>query len=165
MMLVRRKRMAPLSFQIFVNGKPVPQVLTHKHLGLIIEHTLSWTPQVISVCSRAAKKIGLLRRFRNRLSNLSTQFLYTTSIRPILEYASTAWCSLSQKDDEQLERIQRRAARLIVKEIPRSDTPHDLLLARSELTPLESRRKFIRAVMAYKIVHLSLPPHLVPLAQ
>ena len=86
MMLIRRKRMAPLSFQIivFVNGKPVPQVLTHKHLGLIIEHTLSWTPQVISVCSRAAKKIGLLRRFRNRLSNLSTQFLYTTSIRPIL---------------------------------------------------------------------------------
>ena len=65
MMLVRRKRMAPLSFQIFVNGKPVPQVLTHKHLGLIIEHTLSWTPQVISVCSRAAKKIGLLRRFRH----------------------------------------------------------------------------------------------------
>ena len=48
---------------------------------------------------------------------------------------------------------------------PRSDTPHDLLLARSGLTPLESRRKFIRAVMAYKIVHLSLPPHLVPLAQ
>ena len=59
---------------------------------------------------------------------VSTQFLYTTSIRPILEYASTAWCSLSQKDNEQLERIQRRAARLIVKEIPRSDTPHDLLL-------------------------------------
>ena len=136
-----------------------------KHLGLIIEHTLSWTPQVFSVCSRAAKKIGLLRRFRNRLSNLSTQFLNTTSIRPILEYASTAWCSLSQKDNEQLERIQRRAARLIVKEIPRSDTPHDLLLARSGLTPLESRRKFIRAVMAHKIVHLSLPPHLVPLAQ
>ena len=41
MMLIRRKRMAPLSFQIFVNGKPVPQVLTHKHLGLIIEHTHS----------------------------------------------------------------------------------------------------------------------------
>ena len=37
--------------------------------------------------------------------------------------------------------------------------------ASSGLTPLESRRKFIRAVMAYKIVHLSLPPHLVPLAQ
>ena len=64
MMIIRRKRTAPLSFQIFVNGKPVPQVLTHKHLGLIIEHTLSWTPQVISVCSRAAEKIGLLRRFR-----------------------------------------------------------------------------------------------------
>ena len=42
---------------------------------------------------------------------------------------------------------------------------HYLLLARSGLKPLESRRKFIRAVMAYKIVHLSLPPHLVPLAQ
>ena len=70
-----------------------------------------------------------------------------------------------KKTTSKLERIQRRAARLIVKEIPRSDTPHDLLLARSGLTTLESRRKFIRAVMAHKIVHLSLPPHLVPLAQ
>ena len=133
MMIIRQKRMAPLSFQIFVNGKPVPQVLTHKHLGLIIEHTLSWTPQVISVCSRAAKKIGLLRRFRNRPSNVSTQLLHTTSIRPILEYAPTAWCSLSQKDNEQLERIQRRVARLIVKEIPRSDTHMTFSYVRSWL--------------------------------
>ena len=130
------------------------------HLGIVIDSTLSWTPHIATICSRAASKIGLLRRFRSRLSQLSTQFLYSTSIRPILEYASISLGSLSKKDSEHLERIQRRAARLIIKEIPQSDTPHDILLARAGLATLCTRRRIARASLAFKFVNRTLPPHL-----
>ena len=103
-MIIRRKRMAPLSFQIFVNGKPVPQVLTHKHPGLIIEDTLSWTPHVISVAQEQ----------RRRLDNCAVSEIAF----PIKVYQRNS-CT-RHRPGESLN--LPRTARLIVKEIPRSDT-------------------------------------------
>ena len=42
--------------------------------------------------------------------------VYLTSVRPILEYAQLAWSGLSATDSRKLERLQRRAARLITGE-------------------------------------------------
>ena len=64
------------------------------------------------------------------------QRLYTACVRPALEYVSVAWSGLSLGNAEHLEDIQRRAARLIVGEQPRSTTPHDLLLCPAQVFQL-----------------------------
>ena len=38
--------------------------------------------------------------------------LYTSLVRPILEYASTVWNSLLQREIDELEKVQRRATRI-----------------------------------------------------
>ena len=112
------------------------------------------------ITSAAAWRIGLLHRFRKRLPSLSIRHIYCRSVRPALEYASVVWYGLSASDSARLERLQRRAARLITNIAPCSDTPHSIVLAKAGLEPLSTRRKADLAVLAYKFVHQQLPDHL-----
>ena len=93
--------------------------------------------------------------------SLVIQQLYCSSVRLAMEYASLAWSGLSASDAEQLERVQRRAARLISNISALSDTPHDILLARAGLHPLSRRRHIEQAVFAFRFVSgCSLPRHI-----
>ena len=157
---LRLSRTKAPSLSISVEGDPIQQVDHHKHLGVIVSSTLSWTAHVDSIISAAAHRIGLLRRFRKRLPSLSIRHIYCRSVRPALEYACTAWSGLSASDSARLERLQRRAASLISGIAPRSDTPHAIILARAGLEPLRARHDAELAVLAYKFIHQLLPDHL-----
>ena len=69
-----------------------------------------------------------------------------------LEYAQLAWSGLSATDNRKLERLQRRAARLItgerLGEQSRGNIEHDLLLSRAGLSTLSSR-----LCLAIKLFH------------
>ena len=67
--------------------------------------------------------------------------LFLTCIRPSLENANVAWCGLTKRDQERLEKCNRSAARLITRTTPSSDIPHDILLARAGIPTLLSRRR------------------------
>ena len=155
--------MKSLSLSLTLNDAAIPQVSTHKHLGLHINELLSWSNHVHEVCSSASRRIGLLRRLRLRLGPLIIRQLYCSSIRPALEYAGIAWCGMSSTDSAHLEMVQRRVARLI-SNLPRTsnpDVPHNILLARAGLQPLEDRRRIELAVFAFRFVHGGgLPRHL-----
>ena len=105
-------------------------------------------------------KIGLLRRLRKRLSPLIIRQLYLTCIRPSLEYANIAWCGLTKRDQERLEKCNRSAARLIIQTMPSSDIPHDILLARAGIPTLLSRRQVAQVKLAFTATRGLLPAHL-----
>ena len=120
------------------------------------------------VCSKAAQRIGLLHRIRKRLSALAIRSVYLTSVRPVLEYAQLAWCGLSVQDINHLERLQRRAARVItgVKPWSSTGTCHEVLLAHAGLPTLSERRLIAQAVFVFKVVNdLDIPCHLSNLIQ
>ena len=151
----------PAQLSATLHGQPIPQVTVHKHLGVTFNETLTWGDHVGAVCSKASQRIGLLRRYSKRLPLLSTRHFYITAIRPSLEYASLVWCGLSSTASERLEKVQRRAARLITNIKLSSDTPHSILLARAGLQTLETRRRIEQAVFAFRFLHGgSLPHHL-----
>ena len=111
LLIIRSKNMKSLSLSLTLNDAAIPQVSTHKHLGLHINDLLSWSNHVHEVCSSASRKIGSLRRLRLRLGPLIRQ-LYCSSIRPALEYAGIAWCGMSSTNSAHLEKV-RRVAHLI----------------------------------------------------
>ena len=138
----------------------VPQVSDHRHLGVTFSETLSWMRHTDNIVHAASTKIGLLRRLRKRLSPLIIRQLYLTCIRPSLEYANVAWCGLTKRDQECLEKWNRSAARLITQTIPSSDIPHDILLARAGIPTLLSRRQVARVKPAFTATRGLLPAHL-----
>jgi len=51
--------------------------------------------------------------------------LYKSMVRPHLEYANSMWCSYKQDDIEELEKVSKRATKLVInfKKIPHKDRP------------------------------------------
>ena len=159
-MVFRSKKMQPVSIQITIDTHHVPQVSDHRHLGVTFSETLSWTRHTDNIVHAASTKIGLLRRLRKRLSPLIIRQLYLTCIRPSLEYANVAWCGLTKRDQERLEKCNRSAARLITQTMPSSDIPHDILLARAGIPTLLSRRQVAQVKLAFTATRGLLPAHL-----
>ena len=78
------------------------------------------------------------------------QTLYTTLIRPHLEYASVIWNPYQLGNARSIKKIQRRATRIVpqLRDIPY----HDRLNALG-LPSLLYGRRFLDMVMVYKIIH------------
>ena len=89
---VRSKHVRVSSPPVSMGGVTVPQVDHHKHLGVHLNKSLTWTDHVNQVFSSCARRIGMLRRLRRILPNAAIRRIYVGSIRPILEYTCPVWC-------------------------------------------------------------------------
>ena len=152
-MVLRSHGMSSTPLQLSIHGCAINQVCNHKHLGLTISETLTWSAHVDSVISKASTRIGFLRRLKHRTSPSVVRELYLYCIRPIMEYASVAWAGLTKTNVQRLERCNRNAARLITGISPSADLPNDITLARAGLSTLKARRclaqaQFVRRLLA-----------------
>ena len=161
-MVFRSRRMLPVCVQVLIDKNIIPQVNSHRHLGLILPECLSWDCHIDPVVLKASAKLGFLRRIANRLDPLVIRDLNTYCILPAAEYASEVWSSLSTTHTICLEKLNSRAARLILK-VPSSSElsqDHDILLARAGLQLISIRRKLRQAMFCFKYFKGFLLEHL-----
>ena len=85
---------------------------TVKDLGITISHDPSWTLHVVEVVNKANKVLGLIKRTIGSVNKEIFSTLYKVLVRPILEYASPAWCPYLVKNIALLDKVQRRASQL-----------------------------------------------------
>ena len=84
---------------------PLEFVMHHKHLGVIFSQNLSWSYCFDSILSKVKTKWGLMKKLKFKLSRKTLSLMYTTFVRPILEYASEVWGGCNQTDAEKLEKL------------------------------------------------------------
>ena len=95
---------------------------TEKNLGVWITNDLTWNKQVYEQSVRANKLLGCIKRnTRFILGTAVRRTLFLGSGRPHLGYATQIWAPKSIEITTKLERIQRRAAKLILN-LPYSST-------------------------------------------
>ena len=101
------------------------------------------------------KRLGLLARIRSCLTLKAVKCVYNTLIEPILSYTDTAWGELSVASSKSLQRLQNRAARIILKSDSSRDTFNVL-----GWTDLETNRKIHKCVLVFKCLHNLVPQYL-----
>ena len=116
-MLVSRKRTSSLPPPIlYVSGTPLQRVTSVRYLGVELTQDLSWSLHVSHLCAKARQLIGLLyRRFYKHANTATLLQLYKSFIRPHLEYYAIVWDPHLSKDIEALEKVQRFALRMCLK--------------------------------------------------
>ena len=95
--------------------------------------------------------MAFLRRNIRSASQQAKSTAYKTFVRPTLEYASTVWTP-HDTDSNQLEMVQRRAARFVKSDYSRTSS---VTAMRQDLgwDTLQQRRDQARLSMMYRITH------------
>ena len=133
-------------------------VNSHKHLGIELNSTLTWKEHITTICSAANKKVGVLACLKHLLDRKSLTTMYTSFIRPSLEYGNVIWCNCSSAENDILESVQKRALRIITGAIIR--TPTNCIYEEAGIDTLKVRRERNVLIYFHKIVNGLVPNYL-----
>ena len=124
-------------------------VTEEKDLGVLATSKLKVSQQCVQAACKASKVVGMIRRQFPVLDKHSFMILYKGFVRPHLEYAIQAWSPYLRKDIECLERVQRKATKLVqgLKKLSYVER-----LERLHLTTLEKRRLRGDLIETYKLL-------------
>ena len=108
------------SRKLFVNNSPplifnstfVERVHEHKHLGLWLNNTLSWSRQISETVLKANYKLSVLRSVKF-LDRSTLDLLYKLTVRSVLDYGLVVYYNaLTAAEISRLRQLQYRAAKL-----------------------------------------------------
>ena len=96
-----------------LSGNELEHVFDEKDLGVTFDTDLTFENHIAAKISKANAIAGLIRRSFSFLDGRLFKRLYTTFVRPHLEYAQSVWAPHSQKQIDSLERVQMRATKMV----------------------------------------------------
>ena len=94
-------------------GTTLSTVEAEKDLGVWIDNDLKFRKQAASVVSKASQVLAMIRKSFTAITVTSLPLLYKSLVRPILEYGNVTWGPFNRHDQQAVERVQRRATRLV----------------------------------------------------
>ena len=123
---------------------------TEKDLGVHIDEDLKFRRQAAYAVSKANQILGAIRRAFVHMDAKTLPLLYKSLVRPHLEYANIIWGPFNKADQVLVERVQRRATRLIPS---LRDLSYENRMRKLKLPSLMYRRKRGDILYMYKLVH------------
>ena len=124
---------------LMIGSDPLNYVNKAKVLGIWLQNDLKWDTQVNTIVSKANRRLFILRSLKRFGFNCDElKIVYSGYVRPIMEYADSVWhAGLTVKQSNNIERIQKRACRII---LGHNYISYDNALKSCELDTLFDRR-------------------------
>ena len=120
-----------------------------RDLGVNVSNTLKATKHCQVAANKAMSSLRLLRMAFSNLNQSNFKVLYTTYVRPHLDYCLSAVGPFMVQDFRALDKVQRRATKL-VREI--RHLPYEERLKRLQIPSMEDRVKRGDLIETYKIL-------------
>ena len=96
-----------------MNGHVLEDINSQKDLGVIIDRELKFHLQTDAAVKKANQVLGMINRTIQTKTEKTIPLLYMSLVRPHLEYANVVWGPKYKMDQQKIERVQRRATKLI----------------------------------------------------
>ena len=132
-----------------MSNQDLEQVYEEKDLGVLIDAELKFHKQTSAAVKKANSILGLIKKSFLKLDTETMPLLYKTLVRPHLEYGNVVWGPFFKEDMKKVEKVQRRATKIIpeLKEKTYEDRLHCL-----DLPSLMHRRRRGDMIYTYKIM-------------
>ena len=136
----------------------IQNVSKQKLLGVYIDENLHWSALIDYLCSLVSSKISLLRQLSEYLPVEVQKQFYRSYIIPLTDYGSIVWGSTSLSNLETLLKLQKRAAKTILKTDFR--TPSAGMFKELGWLSVERRLIYKKAVLTYKALNNMTPAYI-----
>ena len=133
-----------------LEGTVLENVDSIKYLGVTITSDLKWNSHIRNVCSKANRTLGFLRRNLFSCTQDVKEAANKSMVRPILEYGSTVWDPHCNGLNDELENVQKRAARFVTRNYSTETGSMTSILEELKWETLQKRRKDNRLILLYK---------------
>ena len=137
-------------FKYTIGDNVISPVTEEKDLGVTISQDLKWSKHISDVVTKANRMVGLVKHTFSYMDKDMFMTVYKTLIRPLLEYNPQIWNPHYAKDITALEKVQRRATKMVPE---LSDMSYDERLKVLKLYPLKDRRLRGDMITTYKIIN------------
>ena len=133
-----------------MEGKVVLKETEEKDLGVLFDTKLKFTKHIRAIVNKANSRIGIIKRHFTNLSTTIFLPLYKALIRPLLEYCSSIWTPILIADSIEIEKVQRRATKLVYNV---RNLSYENRLKELKLDSIKFRRRRTDILQVYRIVH------------
>ena len=115
MMQLTRKHLNKIQASYTLEGAVLEDVDNIKYLGVTITNDLKWKTHISNICTKANRTFGFFMRTLFSCPQNVKEAAYKGMVRPILEYGSSVWDPYTGKLQEEVEKVQNRAARFVTR--------------------------------------------------
>ena len=137
--------------KIKIDHTKIKQVYNSRVLGVDIDNKLKWNNHIDTIAKKVFSGIGGVRRIRDFVDRDTLISVYKSLIRPHFDYCSEVWDALGNGLSNRLQKLQNRAARVVLG--MSNDTPGFEALGMLGWESLETRRAKGKAVYMYKVLN------------
>lgn len=150
MMLGTKHKLKQVNNNVIIptNRGSLNVVESDKLLGVYIDNTLAWKEHIGKLCKKISSLIYILRKNKHYLSIEQRNLFYKSYILSHIDYCSLVFCPSSPTLLDSLEKLQKRAARVIL-DMPYR-TPSAQLYETLNWTNLTKRMQIKMGIMTYK---------------
>ena len=134
-----------------MNGTPITDASSHKHLGLTFSNNCNWAEHINNITAAAWTRLNVLRSLKFKINRHALEKIYISFIRPLLEYSDAVWDNASVESKKQLEAVHNEAARIITGGTKLCSIKN--LLDDLDWESLQARREKHKLIIFYKMVN------------
>ena len=102
-------------FNISMGNVRLKRVSKVKYLGVILDEMVSWSDQIVNLSSKLARSAGIFSKLRYYLDNSTLLQMYHALFNSHLQYGILCWGSTSATNLNNLQILQNRAIRNMMK--------------------------------------------------
>ena len=143
---------------LFLHTTAIAEVNSHTHLGLTLSSDGKWEKQITNMISKTNYKLAALHKLKNSLDRHTLSGIYTSYIRPTMEYASIVWNNCTLLQSNRLEQLQLEASRIVTGSV--KGTKHKYLYKETGWLPLADRRHIFQLILMCKMMNQLVPRYL-----
>ena len=141
--------------EIYLDGIQLKPKDYAKYLGVYIDNKLSWQKHIQETNNKINKGIGILKIMRHYLQEKQLLNLYSSFVKPYIEYGSLAWGGACKTNLNKIDKSLNKSVRtMLFKNRRESSKP---LYKYLNILPLEYNIKLLRGKFMQKLLSKQQP--------
>jgi hypothetical protein len=153
LLLITRKGTSNLAVTM-----PIQPTKVLKILGVHLNDTLQWDDHIAATAKRACQRLHILRTLKEHVSSEELHSIYLAVISSIFDYCCPAFIKLPDKLNKRIQRIEKRAHRIIYGDNVKCNCALDGSIVRRETLSMDLFNRILKNPR--HILHNKAPKHL-----